>query len=84
MAHPLKFRDLRLRLGNYGVVLLKRRGKGSEAVFLRPETPGSRKGPIFTVKHHSDNDDVSVAVIKAILRRFDIDESEFFKPKKSN
>jgi hypothetical protein len=84
MAHSLKFRELRKRLRGYGIFPLKKRGKGSEVVFLKPIEPGSKQGPIFTVKHHSDDDDISATVIKAILRRFDLDESEFFNPKKSN
>ena len=52
-------------------------------MLFMPEEEGSTKGPKYPLKHHSDNDDISAQVIAAALRGFGINESEFFKPKKS-
>ena len=36
-----------------------------------------KKGPQYTLKNHGKNTELGVGTIKAILRRFDIDRSEF-------
>ena len=75
---PLKYRAFIKNLRSYGVVVVKKRGKGSETYLLKPNSPGSKKGPYYTIKHHSDNDEIAVPVIRAVLRRLDIPEDEFW------
>jgi len=83
---PLKLRELLKRLARFGVVVMNaggsgagKRGKGSELILLRPESEGSKRGPIYPIKNHGYGKDVPVAVIKATLRRFDIDEEVFWE-----
>ena len=77
--HPLKYRDLLAKLKPYGIVPLKKRGKGSEVVLLKPEGPGAKRGPMITIKHHADSTEIYLPVVKAVLRRFGIDEDEFWQ-----
>jgi hypothetical protein len=76
---PLKRDELLKRLKLYGIVVLKRRGKGSEAVLLQPCAEGSRKGETYTIKDHGKKTEISGPAIGAILRRFKIDPDEFWK-----
>lgn len=72
---PLKIRELIKRLKPYGVkVLSKKRGKGSERILLLPDNPTSKKGPQYPIKDHGRDTELSVPVINAILRRFEIDD----------
>jgi hypothetical protein len=68
----LKLRELTKKLKPYGVVVLKKRGKGSERILLQPDAPGSKKGPQYPIKDHGEGTEISIPVINAILRRFDI------------
>ena len=79
--HPLKLRELLSRLKEYGIISLAKRGKGSERILLKPQEPGSRKGPQYPIKDHGDGTEISISVIKAALRRFEIDEDEFWGEK---
>ena len=54
------------------------RGKGSEIMLLKPEKPGSNKGPTFPLKNHGDSTEIYPQVIDALLRRFEIDKKEFW------
>lgn len=54
------------------------RGKGSEIILLKPESEGSMKGPQYPIKNHGKKTTIHVPVIKAALRRFEIDEDEFW------
>jgi len=77
---PLKLRELLKRLKPYGVTSLpSEHGKGSERILLKPNSPGSKKGPQYPVKAHGLGTEISIPVINAILRRFDIDEKNFWK-----
>jgi len=83
---PLKLRELLRRLTSYGVVVMERsgsgtgrRGKGSEIILLLPEKEGSKRGAIYPVKNHGMGTEISIPVIQAILRRFDIDPGEFWR-----
>jgi hypothetical protein len=71
---PLKLRELLIKLKPYGVVSLTKRGKGSERILVRPEEPGSKKGPQYPIKDHGAGTEIYVPVINAILRRFVIDD----------
>jgi hypothetical protein len=59
----------------YGVVVMTKRGKGSERILLKPNEAGSRKGPQYPIKYHGDDTVISLPVINAILRRFNIDDT---------
>lgn len=76
---PLKIRDLLKKLKPYGVISLSnKRGKGSEIILLRPNAPGSKKGPQYAIKDHGDSTEQSIPVINAILRRFGIGNDTFW------
>jgi hypothetical protein len=68
----LKYYELIRRLKPYGIVELKNRGKGSERILLLPAAPGSRKGLQYPIKCHGKNTEISIPVINAVLRRFNI------------
>ncbi|SPD72462.1 conserved hypothetical protein [uncultured Desulfobacterium sp.] len=55
-------------------MVLEKRGKGSERILLKPDAAGSRQGPQYPIKCHGDNTEITVPVINAILRRFDIND----------
>ena len=76
---PLKLVDLLKRLKPYGVISLNKRGKGSERILLLPESEGSKKGLIHTIKDHGPQTEIYGPVIQSILRRFKIDPDDFWK-----
>lgn len=77
---PLALRELLKRLKFYGIVsLTRKRGKGSERILLKPDSPGSKKGPQYPVKNHGASTEIAVPVIDAILRRFGIKKKDFWK-----
>ena len=76
----LKLRELLERLKVYGITIHDGyRGKGSETILFRPSAPGSTKGPQFTIKNHGTGTEITVPVINAVLRRFEIEPKEFWK-----
>jgi len=76
---PLKLRELLKRLKPYGVKSFpSKRGKGSEIILVKPDAPGSRKGPQIPVKSHGIGTEISIPVIDAILRRFGINKKNFW------
>ena len=76
---PLKLVDLLKRLKPYGVISLKKRGKGSERILLLPESDGSKKGQMHTIKDHGPQTVIYGPVIQSILRRFKICPDDFWK-----
>jgi hypothetical protein len=64
---PLKYRKLRKVLKTFGVTESKKRGKGSERMFV-----GIVNGRVVTypTKCHGEGDEKPVAVIEAIRRAF--------------
>ena len=73
----LKLRELLKKLKSYGIITLpKGRGKGSEIILLKPDSPGSKKGPQFPIKNHGPGTEIDIRVIQAISRRFGIDKKE--------
>jgi hypothetical protein len=74
----LKLSDLLKRLKKYGVVPLVSRGKGSEIILLKPSAPGSKRGPQYPIKNHGKGTEISIPVITAVLRRFEIDPQDFW------
>lgn len=70
---PFKIRELIKRLKPYGIeILSKKRGKGSERILLLPNKPGSKKGLQYPIKDHGKDTEISIPIINAILRRFNI------------
>ena len=76
---PLKLGERLKRLKKYGVITLKRRGKGSERILLLPNREGDLKGLRFTIRVHGNDTEIYGPVIQAILRRFSIDADEFWE-----
>ena len=71
---PYKLRALLKKLKSYGIVqtVRKDRGKGSEIVLVKPQSPKSMKGPQYPIKNHGQGTEISIPVINAICRRFGI------------
>jgi hypothetical protein len=63
---PLRFKELLKALKLYGVKV-KRGGKGSETILVRPLSENSPKGPQYTIKKHGTNPEISWRVIEALL-----------------
>jgi len=76
---PLKRDELYKRLKKYHIEVLKKRGKGSEAILLQTDSPGSKKGETFPIKDHGKQTEHAIPVINAILRRFRIDPDDFWE-----
>jgi len=76
---PLKYRELLKHLKPYGVIQIVSRGKGSERILIRPIKPGVMKGPQYPVKCHGLGTEIDDHVINAILRRFSIPATKFWK-----
>ena len=76
---PLKLREILERLRSYGIVVIPGRGKGSELILVKPDQPGSKRGPQFPLKNHGMGTEISKPVINAILRRFGIPEKAFWE-----
>jgi hypothetical protein len=79
----LKLRELLRRLKSYGIEVFpatgsSKRGKGSEIILVKPNTPGSRQGPQYSIKNHGMGTEISAQVIDAVLRRFQISKNEFW------
>jgi hypothetical protein len=86
----LKLRELLDRLKPYGIVALQekggsKRGKGSEIILLKPNSPGSQQGPTYPIKNHGKGTEITTPVIDAVLRRFNISKTDFWRlPEKSD
>ena len=78
---PFKLRELLAKLKTYGIVSLSKRGKGSERILFKPKESGSKKGPQYPIKDHGDGTEISIPVVKTVLRRFGISEEEFWEEK---
>lgn len=79
---PLKLRQLLKRLKPYGIEVLQRKGsnpgKGSELILIKPNSPGSRKGPQYPIKSHGQGTEIYTPVIDKLLDHFGIDKKEFW------
>lgn len=78
-AGDLSLRVFVKKLKKYGIKVLTRKGKGSEIILLKPNFPDSRQGPQYPIKNHGDKTMIKRPVIKAALRRFGIDENDFWQ-----
>jgi hypothetical protein len=74
----VKYREALERLRRFGVVEDKRRGKGSERLWIRETEPGSGKGARTTVKCHGEGKDIATGTLRAALRRLGINPADFF------
>jgi hypothetical protein len=75
----LPLRKLIKRLKGHEIVVMSRkRGKGSEIILLKPNKKGSKKGLQYPIKNHGDSTEISIPVINALLRRFNIDKGDFW------
>jgi hypothetical protein len=72
MANPHKFRELVKILRKYDprFEFWENRAKGSERMIYHPDVNGRPES--FPVKCHGENTELSVGVISAIIRRFDL------------
>jgi len=61
--YPLKLRELLKVLKSYGIIVKIKGGKGSEIILLKPNTPGSNKGPTYPVKNHGMGTEIAYQVI---------------------
>lgn len=70
---PLRYRVLRQILATYGIVEDKKRGKGSERMFV-----GLVEGRVvrYPTKCHNENDEKPIPVINAIRRQFKLSEAD--------
>jgi hypothetical protein len=75
---PFTVRELLKKLKPYGIILLEKRGKGSEKILLKPKEEGSKQGAQYPIKDHGDGTELSIPVVNAVLRRFSIDEKKFW------
>ena len=71
MKKPLRYRDLRKKLKDYGIVEDKSRGKGSERMFVGIV---NGKTVAYPTKCHNEGDEKPKAVIEAIRRAFGLTE----------
>ncbi|MEA1935833.1 MAG: type II toxin-antitoxin system HicA family toxin [Thermodesulfobacteriota bacterium] len=74
----LRYNQFFKRLRKFGVIEVKNRGKGSEKYLVRPNEPGTTKGPSYTVRCHGKGDTVKIGAIRACLRRLRIDPKDFW------
>jgi predicted RNA binding protein YcfA (HicA-like mRNA interferase family) len=70
--HPLRCRELLVRLEHLGI--WSRSGKGSHIILFRP----GPSGRTYPVSCHGPTTEVSVHIINAILRRFEIPTDTFW------
>jgi len=72
----LRCQDLIHRLARFGVVVARQRG--GHIILLKPSTPGGTKGRTYPVACHRPTAEVSIPVIRAVLRAFEIAEAAFW------
>jgi hypothetical protein len=77
---PLKLRESLKKLRPFGVESFpaKKRGRRSEIILVLPDFPGSKNGPQYPIKNHGAGTEISIGVIIALLRRFNIDPNDFW------
>ncbi|MEE9191654.1 MAG: hypothetical protein V3U04_03440 [Candidatus Aerophobetes bacterium] len=73
---PLKYRELRKKLGKFGVQEFRKRGKGSERMLHHPNINGR---PVwYPMKCHGEGDELSKHIVRAARERFNIKLEEFY------
>jgi hypothetical protein len=63
----LKYRELVKRLKEHGIVVIEKRGKGSERMLYQAST-----GFDYPITCHNENQQYSIGLLKAIQRRFSL------------
>ncbi len=63
----LKYRELTKRLKPYGIIVIDKRGKGSEKMLYQEET-----GFDYPITFHKKDHQYSIGMLLAIVRRFDL------------
>ena len=71
----LKYRDLRSRLGRFGVTELPSRGKGSHRMFIKVL---EGRPVIDVVRCHSEGDELSRKIVGHVREKFQIPFDEFY------
>jgi hypothetical protein len=74
---PVPKREFIKRIKNLGLEVLPGRGKGGEWIIRDPASE-----IIFTMPHLDDGDDVHVAYVQAVMRRFNFDRNAWFEASK--
>lgn len=74
----MKYNDFFRRLRDFDVVEDPKRGKGSERCLVRPNEPGTLKGPFYTLRCHGGGDTLRPGTMAACLRRLQIEPKEFW------
>lgn len=69
----LKYQVLCKKLRKYGIIVNKQGGKGSHRKFIDKKTEKS-----FPFKCHNENQEFSQTFVRAVARKFNIPEDEFF------
>ena len=73
----MTYREFVTRLKKFGVAEYRGRGKGGERFLVRETSPGSGRGPSYTIGYHGDGKDVAKGTQRACLRRLGVDPQEF-------
>ena len=73
---PLRYRELRSKLRNFGVTEYRDRGKGSNRGLYHPDING--KPVWYYIKCHGEGNELSKAVVRAARERFNISLEEFY------
>jgi hypothetical protein len=75
---PLTYRELIKKLHPLGFVVLEKRGKGSEVILLKPTKPGLFQGLQYPLKNHGPSTVITIPVLLAIKRRFNLSDSDIW------
>ena len=76
----LKHRDLLKKLKQFGITEDKSRAKGNERLLIEDRGIGGKyRGPQYPIKYHGDDTEYSAKLIDTILRRFSIEEAQFWE-----
>jgi predicted RNA binding protein YcfA (HicA-like mRNA interferase family) len=75
----LRCQQLLHRLAKLGIDPVRQ--KGSHIILLKPEQPGSDKGPTYPVPCQNPTAEVNPHIVRAMLRAFGISEAEFWGTK---
>jgi len=77
MPKSLNYSEFLKRLKTFGVVEILNRGKGSERYLVRPISPGTNKGPSYTIRCHGSGNTVKAGTMAACLGRLQTNPKDF-------
>lgn len=72
----LPCREVLARFKKFGIAEVRQRG--SHIILLKPESPGSMRGPTYPIPCHNPGSEVSPYIVRAALRVFEIDSDTFW------